>query len=227
MNSPLKTPLPFRWRRRLYLIGSLLCVCMLAALGLWIFFLMPPETTPDGWLAETAPLEDERAGYSGSRAHIAPAFPSNGTPHNEGSRPSENTVDTLVSEPAAVAPATRPQRAPAPPAVASASPEPARARQAARTPVPPSDAQARPVLAESGMAEITITALMPGARVNVADYVVTEAPTTLRVPWPANYTMAVHVDEATVYETKLYLSAENNRVSFAVNFETAPVADVD
>ena len=69
------------------------------------------------------------------------------------------------------------------------------------------------------MGEITIVALMPGARVDVADYVVTEAPTTLRVPWPANYEMAVHMGDSTVYATRLHLSAENNMISFGVGAE--------
>ena len=217
-------------------MGFLLCVCMLAALGLWIVFLTPANPTPDAWLTETPPFDEERAGYSGGRARIAPGFTSNGEPHNEevqqldtpasdevdllqlasssvGLQP-ERTADAIDSEQMVVTPQTQ---ALATQATPSSSPKPGLANRSADVSLLPPTSHEQPALPESGMGEITITALMPGARVDVADYVITEAPITLRVPWPAKYTVAVHVDEATVYETQVHLSAENNRLSFAVD----------
>ena len=221
MNPPKKPSLPYRWKRRAYLLGCLLCVCMLSALGLWIFFLIPDDT-PDIWPTETAPLAEERTGYSGGHARTAPSFPSNGEPHNEG-MPQR---DALISDQAE------------PPQIASAAwIKPKRARDArdsnatlaaplntlasatlSNTEVPPRPIPVKPAaMPESGLGEITILALAPGAHVNVADHVVTEAPTTVRVPWPANYTVAFHVDEAKVYETQVHLSAENNKLSLALD----------
>ena len=235
MRPQKNTNLPYLWQQRLYLMGFLLCVCMLAALGLWIVFLTPANPTPDAWLTETPLFDEERAGYSGGRARIAPGFTSNGQPHNEGTQRIDTPAGidgerspSVDSEPAVVAPpntlalrleSLAAQSAPLMPS------KPARTNGATAVPAPPPASQAQPVHSESGMGEITITALMPGARVNVANHVVTKAPTTLHVPWPANYTVAVHVDEATVYETQVHLSAENNRLSFAVD-AVDPESDV-
>lgn len=221
--SPQKiSKLSYRWQCRIYLIGCLLCVGVLGTLGLWIYF-QTPDPTPDTWVAETIPLEEERAGYSGGSAHIAPGFPSNGELHNEGTRPSDTTRDALGAVPTPGASLKRPAQSEQAQAIASASPKPRLANREADTPTPTSEVQAAHF--ESGLGVITITALMPGARIDVADHVITKAPTTLQVPWPANYTLAVQVDEATVYETRIHLSAENNSFSFAVNAVADPALD--
>ncbi len=76
-----------------------------------------------------------------------------------------------------------------------------------------------PITPKSGRGEITIVSLMPEAYVEVDDVIVTEAPTTIEVPWPASYEVSFHVGDSEIYATHVQLSAENHAVSFSVDPE--------
>lgn len=191
-----------RWPRRIYFLG--LGLCLLGVVGLGVL-LLAPEATLEAWLTESVSPREAFEGRAGSSARLSPDTSILGVPHNESAEWGEESA----------------QREPTP-FVDAARKTPPSARQA---PAPPATlAAAEPVAAgavvpEQGMGEITIVALMPGAHVAVADQVITSAPTTLRVPWPANYEVAVRLGEETVYETRVRLTAENNKLSLAVDPE--------
>jgi len=99
MKPQKNTNLPSPWQQWFYLMGFLLCVCMLAALGLWIVFLTPANPTPDAWLTETPLFDEECAGYFGGRVRIPHGFTSNGEPHNEGVQQLETPASDEVDPP--------------------------------------------------------------------------------------------------------------------------------
>lgn len=233
-------------RQRLYLMGFL--ICLLGVVGIGILFLMP-DATLEGWLMQTEPdpIVEEWTGDAGSLPPAASGSASNGASHNESVKSSATLPRAVGEDPASIAsaaqgaPPERPVEAPASgsadpvspslasrvetpaaPSAAGPLPKPGFAKRTA-VPVSPSAMPVQRTVPESGVGEITILALPPGVHVGVADHVITEAPTTLRVPWPADYEMAVHVGDSTIYATRLYLSAENHAISFAVGAET-PVA---
>ena len=240
MESPDNKNLPSDVRQRLYLIGFLLC--MLGVVGIGILFLMP-NATLDGWLLQTEPdsIAEEWTGDAGSLPRTATGSVSNGASHNDSIKPPASLPRAADDNPASIAAAPqvlpeRPADAPTPDLAVAERVEVPAAQPAARTSPKPASANpaavpvtvpampAQQAVAESGVGEITILAIPPGVYVGVADQVVTQAPATVRVPWPADYEVTVKVGESTIYATRLYLSAENHEISFSVGAETTLAA---
>ena len=236
MRSKKITNLPYPWQRRIYFIGFLVCVLALVGVGI---LSLTSENVPEAWLTQGLPFDEEHSGAAGSRVRPAPDVSSKEAMHNEREQRLDAGTPADEAEPPSVAsvsasPAAAgsvPARPDAPNAPASQADalsqqaaygppsKPGPARRAAVESDAPRRPRVTPGAPETGVGEITILALDPGVRVNVAEYVVTEAPTTLRVPWPAHYEVAFQMGDTTVYETQVLLTAENNRFSLAVNAE--------
>ncbi len=228
MDSPDNKKLSSDVLQRLYLMGFL--VCMLAVVGVGILFLMPDATLED-WLTQTEPVEEEWTGDAGSLPRAASGSASNGASHNDSAKTPASRLRPPAEEPASIAsasPDTTPQRpaSSVPSDALAAQTETPAAQSAPRTSSTPDPAiaAARQPVPESGVGEITILSMPPGMHVGVADQVLTQAPATVRVPWPADYEVAVHVGDSTIYATRLYLSAENHAVSFSVGAEPSMAA---